>query len=183
MFPQKILITGMPGSGKGTQAKKLLVEHHLNYLSTGEMFREQMVKNTPLGQQIRHLMDTGQYVNDDITNEIVKDYISQPSYFLDGYPRTLNQANFLDALNPPDVVLMLEVDEDTVINRILKRGETSGRPEDLTVDIIHTRINLYFETMKPVIIHYSAQQKLVVVSANNDEETVYQDIKNALERV
>lgn len=181
MYPRKILFTGMPGSGKGTQAKLLLQKYALPYLSTGEMFRQEMANQTPLGEKITHLMNTGQYVDDETTNEVVTPYLKQDAYLLDGYPRTLNQVHHLEQINPPDLVILLEVDEELVVKRILDRGKTSGRSEDASAETIRTRINLYYETMKPVIIHYSGQHKINVIRADGSVDDVQQDIRNLIE--
>ncbi|BDG06751.1 adenylate kinase [Anaeromyxobacter oryzae] len=125
-----LILLGPPGAGKGTQAKLLAQQYGVPHISTGDMFRDHKARGTPLGKKIQAIMDAGGLVTDDVTNEMVKDRLSQPDvapgFILDGYPRTVNQAQYLDLLlrslgRTIDKVVSYEVAEETVIERISGR--------------------------------------------------------------
>ncbi len=125
-----LILLGPPGAGKGTQAKLLAAEYKVPHISTGDMFRDHKARGTPLGKKVQAIMDAGGLVTDDVTNEMVKDRLSQPDvapgFILDGYPRTVNQAQYFDLLlrsigRTIDKVLSYEVAEEMVIERISGR--------------------------------------------------------------
>ncbi|WP_242393445.1 adenylate kinase [Anaeromyxobacter oryzisoli] len=122
-----LILLGPPGAGKGTQAKLLAQQYAIPHISTGDMFRDHKARGTPLGKKIQAIMDGGGLVTDDVTNELVKDRLSQPDvapgFILDGYPRTVPQAQYLDLLlrslgRKIDRVISYEVAEETVVDRI-----------------------------------------------------------------
>ncbi len=125
-----LILLGPPGAGKGTQAKLLAQQYGIPHISTGDMFRDHKARGTPLGKKVQAIMDAGGLVTDDVTNEMVKDRLSQPDvapgFILDGYPRTVNQAQYFDLLlrsigRTIDKVLSYEVAEEMVIERISGR--------------------------------------------------------------
>lgn len=125
-----LILLGPPGAGKGTQAKLLAQQYGILHISTGDMFRDHKARGTPLGKKIQAIMDGGGLVTDDVTNEMVKDRLSQPDvaagFILDGYPRTVPQAQYLDLLlrslgRKIDRVISYEVAEETVLDRISGR--------------------------------------------------------------
>lgn len=155
---KNIIFVGKPGSGKGTQAKTVAQVLNVPHISTGDIFRHEMATKTPLGLQITDLMNKGQYVPDNLTNEVLLNRITRhedalDGFILDGYPRTLNQAVFLTENNIPiDYVINFEVSDEEITNRILKRALTSGRSDD-SLEIIQQRLGTYEATV-PQVIHY-----------------------------
>jgi adenylate kinase len=125
----RLLIMGPPGAGKGTQAKLIAAHYGIPAISTGDIFRAMKTADTPLARQVRDIMNSGGYVSDDITNQIVAERLAEPDcdtgFLLDGYPRTTVQVQNLDAAlaereTPLDAVLSLLADEDVVVARLLK---------------------------------------------------------------
>ncbi len=177
----KIVFLGMPGSGKGTQAK--LLSQHLNipHISTGELFRQEMVNQTPLGISIQEKMNKGQLIDNATTNELVKNHIAdKEGYILDGYPRTVAQAQYLDTYAQPDVVLFLELEKEEAIQRLLKRGETSNRSDDNEATI-QDRIIEYLVKTKPLLIHYKATGNLHSLQAKGAVEDIFTQLLKKIE--
>ena len=167
----QLLIMGPPGAGKGTQAK-LIAEHYaIPAISTGDIFRAMKTSDTPLAHQVREIMESGGYVSDEITNEIVKDRLAQsdcdPGFLLDGYPRTLQQVQTLDddlaeTERSLDGVISLVADTDEVVARLLKRAETEGRSDD-NEETIRVRLQVYAEQTEPLLDVYRSRDLLVEV--------------------
>ncbi|HET8767569.1 MAG TPA: adenylate kinase, partial [Pedococcus sp.] len=135
----RLIILGPPGAGKGTQAAKIAAEFGIPAISTGDIFRANINNETPLGLQVKEVLSSGGYVTDEITNAIVRDRLfeddAERGFLLDGYPRTAAQVDALDAIlaehdHKLEAVLELTVDEDAVVQRLLKRAETEGRDDD-----------------------------------------------------
>ncbi len=176
----RLLIMGPPGAGKGTQAK-LIAEHYgIPAISTGDIFRAMKTADTPLAQQVRDIMNSGGYVSDEITNQIVAERLAEADcengFLLDGYPRTPDQVDTLDAAladrgTPLDVVLSLRADEDAVVARLLKRAETEGRADD-NEDTIRVRQQVYAEQTAPLLDVYSARGLLVEVDGLGEIDEV-----------
>src|SRR6476620_12368691 len=144
----RLLIMGPPGAGKGTQAIKIAEHYGIPAISTGDIFRALQTADTPLARQVRAIMESGGYVSDEITNEIVADRLAQADceagFLLDGYPRTLQQVGTLDgALRDDgkrlDAVISLRANADEVVERLLRRASTGGRSDD-TEDTIRVRL-------------------------------------------
>jgi adenylate kinase len=162
---------GPPGAGKGTQAK-LIAEHYgIPAISTGDMFRAMKSANSPLARQVRAIMESGGYVNDEITNAIVASRLAQGDcdhgFLLDGYPRTLQQVKTLDehldaAGKPLDAVISLIADEDELVQRLLKRAEIEGRADD-NDGTIRKRLRIYAEQTEPLLDVYRSPGLLVEV--------------------
>lgn len=160
-----LILFGPPGSGKGTQAQLLVDRHDFLHISTGDMFREELGNNTPLGQQARHFMDQGNLVPDEVTIAMLRKRVdSHPDVtgiIFDGFPRTDPQAAALNDLMEEkgariDALILLDVDAGTVVKRILGRGATSGRADDLKEDVIRTRYNNFINYTTPVFDFYEA---------------------------
>lgn len=158
-----IILFGPPGSGKGTQAKKLEEKFGLIQVSTGDLFRYELGNNTPLGQKAREYMDKGQLVPDEVTIGMLKNKIDQfpesGGFIFDGFPRTIPQAEALDKLlgiTGEDVnkLISLKVDDDEIVNRLLERGKTSGRSDDANEEVIRKRIEVYKAETAPVFEYY-----------------------------
>ena len=139
MTQMRLIILGPPGAGKGTQATRIAERLSIPAISTGDIFRTNIKEQTELGRRVESILASGGYVPDEVTNEIVADRLSWPDaehgFLLDGYPRTAGQVEALDAMlarqgHALDAVLELTVDEDAVVERLLKRAEIEGRSDD-----------------------------------------------------
>jgi adenylate kinase len=166
---KNIVITGMPGSGKGTQATLLASRLGVPHISTGDIFRDEMKRQTPLGLSITESMNAGKYTSDAITNEVVKNRLSQPDavhgYILDGYPRTVNQVNFLDEVGVDIThVIDLHIEPSLALSRLLGRAMEQSRGDD-TENVIRARIETYFSTVVPVLDIYESRNLVTKVSA------------------
>lgn len=164
-----IIITGKPGSGKGTQGQLLAGKLNIPHISTGDIFREEMRLKTPLGIAITESMNAGQYTSNDITNAIIEKRLTTEDtvngFILDGYPRTLNQIDFLDSLNVwIDAVVDLHIDDEVALGRLLLRAQEQNREDD-SETIIRGRINLYQETVHPVLDVYASRGLVFEFSA------------------
>lgn len=154
-----IIITGKPGSGKGTQAALLAARLNIPHISTGDIFREEMRLKTPLGLAITDSMNAGQYTSDEITNAVIAKRLAQEDaaegFILDGYPRTLNQVEFLDSLDVwVDAVIDLHIDDELAIARLVNRAKEQSRGDDKE-SVIRSRMNTYAETVLPVLDAYA----------------------------
>ena len=183
----RIIIMGPPGAGKGTQAKHLARHFGIPAISTGDIFRANVSLATPLGLEAKRYLDAGEYVPDEITNNMVRDRIGEPDatngFLLDGYPRTLAQVEKLDGMISPtghdlDVVISLVVDEDEVVERLLQRAQIEGRADD-TEDIIRRRQEIYLEQTAPLIDAYRSRGLIVEVDGLGEVDEVTKRILSA----
>lgn len=159
-----LILFGPPGSGKGTQAERLISKYNLCHISTGDMFRYELSHNTELGQLARSYMDKGQLVPDSVTiamlRKRVEDNPHVKGFIFDGFPRTTPQAEALDELlteagETISGLIELSVDEDEIVKRVLLRGKSSGRADDNDESIIRKRINVYRSETTPVADYYA----------------------------
>jgi adenylate kinase len=184
----RLIIMGPPGAGKGTQATSLAERIGAAHISTGDIFRANVKEQTELGRQAQKYMDAGEYVPDEITNAMVKERISRDdaeSFILDGYPRTVDQVETLDAMlaaldRPLDAVIALVVDPEELIGRLLKRAETSGRADD-TEEVIRHRQDVYTAETTPLLKIYGERDLLREVDGMGDVDEVARRIDGALE--
>lgn len=182
---------GPPGAGKGTQAAAVASHFGVPAISTGDIFRANVGEGTPLGIEAKRYMDAGEYVPDEVTNNMVRDRIAEPDaaqgFLLDGYPRTLAQVTELDAMieltgHKLDAVLVLTVDQEAVIGRLLKRAEIEGRADD-TEEVIRRRQEVYAEETEPLIAVYAQRGLVVAVDGMGEVAEVQQRIFDALDNI
>lgn len=180
-----IILFGPPGSGKGTQSDKIVARFGLVHLSTGNLLRQEIADKTPLGTEAKNFIDKGQLVPDEVVigmiDTMLEKHADAKGFLFDGFPRTVAQAEALDkllALKKTSIckVLALEVSEEELVRRLVKRGETSGRSDDTDEAIIRNRFNVYKKETEPVAAHYAKQDKLVRIKGEGSVD----DIFNAL---
>jgi adenylate kinase len=188
--PLDLLLLGVQGSGKGTQAKRLASEYGLTHIATGDMLRQAMADGTRLGQRVKPIYDAGELVPDDLMIELIRERLQSPEaadgFILDGFPRTMGQADALDSMlaeidRPLDVVLELQVPDDVAIGRLRKRAEEEGRSDD-TPEAIAKRIDLYNRETKPLVQHYRLAGNLVGIHGDRPEKEVFAEIQQAVEQ-
>lgn len=178
----RMILTGLPGAGKGTQAHLLAQFLELPHISTGDLFRQHIADRTELGQTAKTYIDSGELVPSAITVAMVRDRLGAndvaSGFILDGFPRTVDQAMALDellsdTLGPLDAVLDFTVSEQTVLDRMLARGRA-----DDTDDVIRTRLRIYNEENEPLLHHYSSI--LFSIDAEGEVEDVHTRVVHAL---
>ncbi len=178
----KLLIMGAPGAGKGTQASALAAAYGVPAISTGDIFRANIKAATPLGVQVKELIDAGEYVPDDITEAIVADRLSEPDcesgFLLDGFPRTMHQVHFLDRHLASqggnlDAVVSLLVEPNVLVTRLLDRAAKEGRADD-NEDTIRRRMEVYAGQTAPLLFHYESKGLLVEVDGSGTVDQVRQ---------
>jgi adenylate kinase len=170
----KLLFIGPPGAGKGTQAERVSERLQIPHISSGEMFRHHVSHGTELGQKVEAIMAAGDYVPDEVTVEMLADRIAQPDaqggYILDGFPRTEAQVASLDVLigvDGLDKVVVFEVDEDELMNRMLSRGRADDKSET-----IRNRFSIYKEQTQPLLDIYEQRGMILPVNGLGGVETV-----------
>jgi adenylate kinase len=182
---------GPPGAGKGTQAKYVADHFGVPAISTGDIFRANVSQGTPLGVEAKRYMDAGEYVPDEVTNHMVRNRIDEddarPGFLLDGYPRTLAQVTELDGMveftgHRLDAVVVLTVDSEELVQRLLQRAQTDGRADD-TEDVIRRRQEVYLEQTEPLIDVYRERGILVEVDGMGEVDEVTARIFAALDVV
>lgn len=169
-----IVLFGPPGSGKGTQAQNLIEKFNLKQISTGDLFRFNMKNNTELGQLAKSYIDKGELVPDQVTIDMLTDELRKPcdaqGFIFDGFPRTAKQTEALEEIvkeilnSEINVCLSLIVEDKILVERLLKRGETSGRTDDSNQEIISNRIKEYYAKTAEVAELYKQQGKYVEVN-------------------
>lgn len=180
----RLILLGPPGSGKGTQAQKLAELYQIPHISTGDLLRSAVEKKTKLGEQARGYMDRGELVPDEIILDMVRDRLAEPDakagWVLDGFPRNVSQAEFLDKLlqeisQESDRSINLEVPDDTVVSRMLERGRTDDNEET-----IRRRLEVYRQQTAPTIAYYSDRDRLLSVDGDRDIDEVTAALKSAI---
>ena len=186
----RLLLIGTPGAGKGTQAQRLSETFGIPAISTGDIFRHNVKNETELGKLAKAFMDRGEYVPDSLTNDLVRDRLSQADaaggFLLDGYPRTADQVAELDHILAEksqhlDAVVMLSADVDEVVRRLLNRAIEQGRADD-TEDVIRHRLEVYEEQTAPLISVYAARDLVITVDGLGEVSDVTARIVDALNK-
>lgn len=184
----RFLLIGPPGAGKGTQAALLANAYSIPAISTGDIFRANVKNETELGLKVKSIMDRGEYVPDSLTNELIRDRLSQADaeagFLLDGYPRTNDQVNELDDIlssqqRTLDAVILLVADTDELVRRLIKRAQEQDRADD-TEEVIRHRQNVYLEQTQPLIEIYSARDLVLEIDGLGQVGEVTERILNAL---
>ena len=185
----RLIMMGPPGAGKGTQAKFVAEHFGIPAISTGDIFRANVSQGTELGIEAARYMDAGDYVPDEVTNLMVRNRIDDddaaPGFLLDGYPRTLAQVEELDGMikhtgHALDAVVVLTVDSDEIVQRLLQRAQVEGRADD-TEDVIRRRQELYVEQTEPLIGVYRDRGILIEVDGMGEVGDVTSRIFDALD--
>jgi adenylate kinase len=186
-----ILLLGPQGSGKGTQAKRISAEYGVPHIATGDMLRSAIAEGTPLGQRVRPILDSGGLVPDELMIDLIRDRLQAPEteagFVLDGVPRTLVQAEALDAMlrevgRELRIVFEMQISDAVCIERLLKRARDEGRPDD-TPETIAKRLELYHQETEPLVEYYRTQGILVGAHAERSPNEVFNEIQQALEQV
>ena len=173
-----LLFLGAPGAGKGTQAELLSKKNSYLHLSTGELLRNEIERDTDLGKKVKNIINKGELVSDELVLEIVKKNLDTDlnGWILDGYPRNLSQANSLNEVlikinQPLEIVYYLDIPEEVLIERLLLRGR-----KDDNENTIKTRLNIYKKTTEPLIKYYKDLSLLEYIDADRDLKTISADI-------
>lgn len=204
----KVVLLGAPGSGKGTQAVYIAEKYNIPHISTGDIFRENIAKGTPLGVKVKSIMDSGNLCPDEVTIELVKDRLKKDDckngYLLDGFPRNIVQANALNEFATPDKVVDIDVDLNKLEARITGRrtcpdcggtyhvsiiggitecpscgGKLITRKDD-TVETVKERLSVYSKNTAPLVDFYKEQGKLFLVNGNLSINEVFDEIVKVL---
>jgi len=186
-----VVIFGAPGSGKGTQSELIISKYGLFHISTGEILRQEIKEQTELGTIAEEYIKTGQLVPDELIIKMLADVIDThpdaKGYIFDGFPRTIAQGKALDQLlrekNTSIIaVLNLVVDEKILLDRLIKRGEESGRTDDDPA-VIQNRLDVYRNQTEPLKEYYKKKGKLFTIKGNNLIEDVFEQIVEVLDRL
>ncbi len=212
-----IILLGPPGSGKGTQAKMIADKYNVKHVSTGDILRENVRNNTPLGQEAKKYMDAGQLVPDSLLVEIIKDRFSKPDmkagWMLDGYPRTIPQAEALDAILPSlsqkiDIVLNIDVPDAELVKRVTGRrmckcgttyhvqfnppkvagkcdacGADLYQRKDDTEETVKQRLQAYHTQTQPLIDYYNKKGIVATINGAGDIKEIFNNVSKALDKV
>ena len=186
-----LILFGPPGSGKGTQSERLISKYGLKHLSTGDLLRSEIAGQTPLGLAAKSFMDKGQLVPDEVVIEMISSALDNNpqahGFLFDGFPRTTAQAEALDKLLNQKgtsivVVLALQVSENELIKRLLNRGLTSGRPDDVNEEIIRNRIGEYEKKTAAVADHYKRYDKVVYIEGEGDVDEIFISLSREIDQ-
>ncbi|QFG53922.1 adenylate kinase [Chryseobacterium sp.] len=188
-----IVLFGPPGSGKGTQAQNLIEKFNLKQISTGDLFRYNIKNETELGKLAKSYIDKGELVPDQVTTDMLTEEVKKPTdtngFIFDGYPRTVNQTEALEEIVKKElnseisVCLSLVVEDEILVDRLLKRGETSGRSDDSNEEIIRTRIQEYYSKTAEVAELYKKQNKYVEINGVGEIEEISEMLYAEVEKI
>jgi adenylate kinase len=185
-----LILFGPPGAGKGTQAVKIAEKFGWIHVSTGDILRAEVSQGTPLGLKVKAVMEAGVLVSDELLIEIMESVFRKHSaaggFVLDGFPRTLKQAQELDLMleklgTKVSLVLSLEVDEEELVKRLLKRAQEQGRKDD-TEEVIKNRLVQYHRHTKPLVDYYQGKNLLQEVFGVGSVEDIFRELCSVLEK-
>lgn len=186
-----LILFGPPGCGKGTQSDKLVEKYGLIHLSTGNLLRQEIKDKTPLGLEAKSFIDKGQLVPDEVVIGMVDSYFDQhkgaKGFLFDGFPRTVAQAKALDKLlllkkTEIGSVLILDVDEEELIKRLVLRGKTSGRSDDSDENIQRNRQSVYKKETLPVADYYESSKKVARVDGMGAIEDIFSRLSGSIDK-
>ncbi len=186
-----LVIFGPPGAGKGTQSEKIIAQYQLAHISTGDMFRMHIQNDTELGKRVKQILADGLLVPDSITIDMLEEEVLRNSgvkgFIFDGFPRTVKQAEALDAFleskgSKVDLVLQLDVDQEVIKRRIAERKKVSGRADDDEIKLLK-RIDEYFEKTIHVLPYYQEQGKVVKINGVGEIDAIFSTISAAIDQV
>jgi adenylate kinase len=185
-----LILFGPPGSGKGTQAAKLVEKYELVHISTGDLFRYEMGNDTPLGKEAKSYIEKGGLVPDSVTIGMLKNKVGAnpgaKGFIFDGFPRTVAQAEALDNLldemgTAVSGLIALDVSDEEITQRIMLRGQTSGRTDDNDEKIVRNRIEVYKNETTPVFDYYAQQDKSLKINGIGSIEEIFDRLCSAIE--
>jgi len=186
-----ILLLGPQGSGKGTQAKRIAEEYGLAHIATGDMLRAAIAAQTPLGRVVKPIVERGDLVPDELMVNLIRERLddedTREGFILDGFPRTMAQAEALDSMlseigRDLDIVFELQINDDVAVDRLGKRAVEEGRTDD-TPDAIARRLSEYHEKTEPLVGYYRLRGNLVGIHGNKPIDDVFSEIQEALQTV
>lgn len=186
-----LILFGPPGSGKGTQAEKLSEKYSLIHLSTGNLLREEIANRTPLGLEAKNFIDKGQLVPDEVVIGMIDNSLEHhkeaKGFLFDGFPRTIAQAEALDRLlhlkkSEIAVVLLLEVEEEELIRRLVLRGKTSGRSDDADENVQRKRQEIYKKETLPVAAYYQRARKIVHIDGVGEIDEIFNRLCTVIDK-
>jgi adenylate kinase len=189
-----IILIGPPGSGKGTQAKQISSKYQLTHISTGDLLRNEVKQQTPLGIQAKQIMDRGELVSDEIVIGMIKNLIENTDdtngFLYDGFPRTVAQAESLNKLlmqrgDTVNSIIFMSAPDNVFINRLQKRAEIEGRSDDADINVIKKRLAEYYEKTFPVKEYYEKHftNAFHTINAAQDVDVVFADICKVLDKI
>jgi len=185
-----LVLFGAPGSGKGTQSKTLIEKYQLIHLSTGDLLRSEIAQGTELGLEAKKLMDDGKLVPDAVVNGMISNKLDAnkgaKGFIFDGFPRTVAQAEALDQLlaskgESISTMIMLKVDDEELMHRLLLRGKDSGRPDDANPEVIRKRLDEYHSKTEIVADYYKDQNKLKAINGIGNVDDVFNAIVGVID--
>ncbi len=185
-----LILFGPPGSGKGTQSERLISKYGLKHLSTGDLLRSEISGQTPLGMAAKSYMDKGQLVPDEVVIEMISSALDNNpqahGFLFDGFPRTTAQAEALDKLliqkgTSIAIVVALQVSQEELVKRLLNRGLTSGRSDDVNEEIIAARIAEYEKKTAAVADHYRKYDKVIYVHGEGDVDEIFGSLSKEID--
>jgi adenylate kinase len=185
-----ILLLGPQGAGKGTQGRRIAADHGIPHVATGDMLREAMAAGSELGRRVKPIYDAGGLVPDELMIELIRERLraedAQSGFVLDGFPRTMAQAEALEEMlreigRELDVVFEFQLDDQVGRERMLKRAADEGRVDD-TPEAIDRRLRIYHEETEPLVEYYRTRGNLVGIHADRPVEAVFAEIQQALEQ-